>query len=231
MEQILLNYGGVDTIFNKSYQIISIEGNIGSGKTTLLNRLKEQYKDNKKVVFIREPVDDWEQIKDNQGNTMIQKFYQDQEKYSFSFQMMAYISRLALMKEVIKQYEREPGMTFITERCLQTDKYVFAKMLYESGKIEEVNYQIYCKWFDVFAEECKINKIIYVKVDPNICDLRIKGRNRLGESGIPIEYLSSCHEYHEEMMKIMVDTSQIMVVDGQQKIMNWLNNINSFIEV
>jgi deoxyadenosine/deoxycytidine kinase len=144
---------------------------------------------------------------------------------------MAYISRLALMKEVIKQYEREPGMTFITERCLQTDKYVFAKMLYESGKIEEVNYQIYCKWFDVFAEECKINKIIYVKVDPVICDLRIKGRNRLGESSIPVEYLSSCHEYHEDMMKIMVDTSQIMVVDGQQKIMNWLNDINSFIEV
>ena len=231
MEQILLNYGGVDTIFNKSYQIISIEGNIGSGKTTLLNRLKEQYKDNKKVVFIREPVDDWEEIKDNQGHTMIQKFYQDQEKYSFSFQMMAYISRLALMKEVIKQYEGEPGMTFITERCLQTDKYVFAKMLYESGKIEEVNYQIYCKWFDVFAEECKINKIIYVKVDPVICDCRIKGRNRLGESSIPVEYLSSCHDYHEEMMKIMVDTTRIMVVDGQQQIMNWLNNINNFIEV
>ena len=226
MEQILSNYGS-----ESSYQIISIEGNIGSGKSTLLNRLKDQYKDNKKVVFIREPVDDWEQIKDNQGNTMIQKFYQDQEKYSFSFQMMAYISRLALMKDVIKQYAGETGMTFITERCLQTDKYVFAKMLYESGKIEEVNYQIYCKWFDVFAEECKIDKIIYIKVDPTICDLRIKGRNRLGESSIPLEYLSSCHEYHEEMMKIMKEQSQIMIVDGQQKIMNWVNNINSFIEV
>ena len=226
MEQILSNYGS-----ESSYQIISIEGNIGSGKSTLLNRLKDQYKDNKKVVFIREPVDDWEQIKDNQGNTMIQKFYQVQEKYSFSFQMMAYISRLALMKDVIKQYAGETGMTFITERCLQTDKYVFAKMLYESGKIEEVNYQIYCKWFDVFAEECKIDKIIYIKVDPTICDLRIKGRNRLGESSIPLEYLSSCHEYHEEMMKIMKEQSQIMIVDGQQKIMNWVNNINSFIEV
>ena len=228
MEQILFNYSVSD---KSPYQIISIEGNIGSGKTTLLTRLKEQYKDNKKVVFIREPVDDWEQIKDNQGHTMIQKFYQDQEKYSFSFQMMAYISRLALMKEVIKQYEGETGMTFITERCLQTDKYVFAKMLYESGKIEEVNYQIYCKWFDVFAEECKINKIIYIKVDPLICNLRIKGRNRLGESSIPLEYLSSCHEYHENMMKIMTEQSQIMVVDGQQKIIHWLNNINSFIEV
>ena len=78
MEEIRVNYSDNN---DKSYQIISIEGNIGSGKTTLLNRLKEQYKDNKKVVFIREPVDDWEQIKDNQGNTMIQKFYQDQEKY------------------------------------------------------------------------------------------------------------------------------------------------------
>ena len=36
----------------------------------------------------------------------------------------------------------------ITERSLHTDRMVFAKMLYESGLIEDVNYQIYLKWFD-----------------------------------------------------------------------------------
>ena len=236
MDQILLNYNNAEVKFDitKSYQIVSIEGNIGSGKSTLLNRLKEQYKDDKKVVFLKEPVDDWEKIKDNNGETIIQKFYKDQNKYAFSFQMLAYISRLALLREKVKQYAGETGITFITERCLYTDKCVFAKMLYESGKIEQVNYQIYCNWFDTFAEEYKIDKIIYIKVDPIICDIRIKGRNRLGESSIPIEYLSSCHNYHEEMMKIMTETNthikiidgQQKIIDGQQKIINWINNIH-----
>ncbi len=69
------------------YKIISIEGNIGSGKSTLLENLKKHYVTNENVIFLREPVDDWEKIKDKQGNTMLKKFYDDQEKYSFSFQI------------------------------------------------------------------------------------------------------------------------------------------------
>jgi deoxyguanosine kinase len=226
MEQILQSYSS-----GKNYQLISIEGNIGSGKTTLLTRLKEEYKNNNKVIFLKEPVDEWESIKDNQGNTMIQKFYNDPARYSFSFQMMAYISRLALLKKTIAQYKDQKDMIFITERNLYTDKYVFAKMLYESGKIEEVDYQIYCKWFEVFAEdEGQVDKIIYVKVDPTICDIRIKGRGRNGESSIPLEYLSSCHEYHENMMKVMVNAEKL-VVDGHQKISNWVDNAKTFIEL
>jgi len=79
--------------------IISIEGNIGSGKSTLLEELIKIYKvtPSKKIVFLKEPVDEWEKIKDENGLTMLTKFYSDQEKYSFPFQMMAYISRLELL--------------------------------------------------------------------------------------------------------------------------------------
>ena len=52
-------------------KIISIEGNIGSGKSTLLENLRNYYGNNTHVIFLREPVDDWEKIKDNQGNTML----------------------------------------------------------------------------------------------------------------------------------------------------------------
>ena len=72
-------------------RIISIEGNIGSGKSTLLENLKEKYKDDNKMVFLDEPVKLWNNIKDKNGMTMLEKFYSDQDKYSFSFQMMAYI--------------------------------------------------------------------------------------------------------------------------------------------
>jgi deoxyadenosine/deoxycytidine kinase len=86
-----------------NYKIVSIEGNIGSGKSTLLENIRNFYDNNTNVIFLREPVDDWEQIKDNEGNTMLKLFYADQEKYSFAFQMMAYISRL---KYIMKFYLR-----------------------------------------------------------------------------------------------------------------------------
>lgn len=156
-------------------QIITIEGNIGSGKSTLLAHLKEKYKHNSNIIFLREPVDEWECIKDKEGVTMLEKFYSDQKTYSFSFQMMAYISRLNLLKDAIKT---NPDSIIITERSLITDKMVFAKMLYDAGNIEEVNYQIYSKWFDCFACEYPIKKIIYVNSSPKYVTIEfMKGRD------------------------------------------------------
>ena len=143
--------------------LISVEGNIGSGKSTLLDNLRNYYKNNKTVVFLKEPVDEWENIKDKFGNTMLEKFYSDQKRYSFSFQMMAFISRLVLLKDTIKQNK---DAIIITERSLITDKSVFAKMLYDMGNIEDVEYQIYVKWFEYFVSEFPISKIIYVNCDP-----------------------------------------------------------------
>jgi deoxyadenosine/deoxycytidine kinase len=200
--------------------IITIEGNIGSGKTTLLSHLQERYANNSNVVFLKEPVDEWESIKDKEGNTMLQKFYADQEKYSFPFQMMAYISRLALLKEAIRL---NPNETIITERSLYTDKYVFAKMLYDQEKIEDVNYQIYCKWFDSFSTECDIHKCIYVYTRPEICHERILKRSRTGEDNIPLEYLKSCDAYHNNMILDHLpisDIKNILILDGDLDVYN-----------
>jgi deoxyadenosine/deoxycytidine kinase len=72
----------INKLHNKMTQIISIEGNIGSGKSTLLANLKEALKGNPSVVFLKEPVDEWETIQDANGCTMLQKFYGNQERYS-----------------------------------------------------------------------------------------------------------------------------------------------------
>lgn len=192
-------------------KIISIEGNIGSGKSTLLENLKREFKDNKNIIFLREPVDEWESIRDSTGTSMLEKFYADQDKYSFSFQMMAYISRLALLK---KAAENDDNYVIITERSLYTDKYVFAQMLYDNGKIEDVNYQIYLKWFDTFAQDFPVDKIIYVNTSPEICYNRINKRSREGESKISLEYLHSCHKYHTDMLSKADVCQNQLVIDG-----------------
>lgn len=213
-------------------KIISVEGSIGSGKSTLLKILKNILKENENIIFLQEPVDEWESIKDKNGITILQKFYENQEKYSFAFQMMAYISRLSLLKKTI---DENPNKIIITERCLNTDRYVFAKMLYDSGKMEDIEYEIYLKWFDHFANMQKIQKVIYLKTQPEICFERISKRNRDGESNIPLDYLENCHKYHEDMIENIND--EILVIDSNidtdhnpDIIDKWISLIEDFIE-
>lgn len=217
-------------------QIISIEGNIGSGKSTLLDNIKQDNINNDNIIFLQEPVNEWEKIKDEEGNTILKKFYEDQEKYSFSFQMMAYISRLSLLKKAIKN---NPNKIIVTERSLYTDKLVFAKMLYEAKKIELVNYKIYLNWFDEFIEDLPINKIIYVKTDFNICYDRIIKRSRNGESTISKKYLEDCNTYHNNMIykDLKNEVEDILVINGNidinnnyNELKNWLIDIKKFID-
>jgi deoxyadenosine/deoxycytidine kinase len=225
-----------------AFKIVSIEGNIGSGKSTLLENLRNHYKDNTYVIFLREPVDDWEKIKDAQDNTMLQKFYADQEKYSFAFQMMAYISRLKILRDVVKQIQNvlvkevecsKQNFIIITERSLYTDKYVFAKMLHDQGKIEDVCYQIYLNWFEEFAKDFPINYSVYVNTEPQKCYERVHIRARVGEEIIPLSYLQDCHNYHEEFLanannKLVLD-GNINIYENEKILENWIEQINTFI--
>jgi deoxyadenosine/deoxycytidine kinase len=228
---------------NSNIQIVSIEGNIGSGKSTLLANLKKHFNKNTNIIFLKEPVDEWSKIKDENGTTILEKFYADQDKYSFSFQMMAYISRLKILRDTIKNIqEKEQNASkyvIITERSLFTDKMVFAKMLYDTGKIEYINYQIYLNWFDTFANEFPINKIIYVKACPETCHQRISIRQRDGEDNIPIGYLKSCNEYHDSMLNKdsteCVCTNQLVlngnydIYKNENILEEWINLVEEFI--
>jgi len=219
---------------NNNNKSISLEGNIGSGKTTLFEEIKYKYKDDSRFVFVKEPVDEWEKIKDVEGNTMLKKFYSDTAKYSFAFQMMAYISRLKILRDTIKSLDPTKEYIIITERSLYTDRYVFSEMLYDDNKIEDVCYEIYLNWFDEFVQDFPIAYSIYVKTSPDKCYERIHIRAREGEELIQLSYLEVCHKYHEEFLE-HINTKQL-ILDGNQNIYKnepiveeWLHQINQFI--
>ena len=212
-------------------RIISIDGNIGSGKSTFVTMLKEHFTTKKSdisICFLQEPVDIWNEIKDKDGITMIECFYSNPEKYSFAFQMMAYISRLSILKNEFKK-----GYDIIfTERCLFTDRNIFCKMLYDDGKINDIEYQIYNKWFDEFISEFPEIEYIYIQTSPEISNQRIKERDRKGET-IPLEYLKKCHEYHEQWL----DNKNKIIIDGnltnkeKTNREKWIEEIEKFISI
>ena len=91
--------------------IISFDGNIGSGKSSVVNYFQKNFPKfcnlktyHYKICFLDEPVNQWESIVDiNDNKNIIEKFYANNKEYSFQFQMMAYISRLSLLRKALLQ--------------------------------------------------------------------------------------------------------------------------------
>ena len=75
--------------------------------------------------------------------------------------MMAYITRLSLFKAAIA----ENFDIIFTERSMLTDKNIFTKMLFDSEKMNLIEYQIYNIWFNEFADFLKNIKQVYIRTD------------------------------------------------------------------
>jgi deoxyadenosine/deoxycytidine kinase len=212
------------------HYIFTVEGNIGSGKSTLVEMLKNTLTDIKetRVIYLPEPVKVWESIKDIDGKNVIEKYYENPKKYAFSFQMMAYISRIHQLREALKNTD---NLIIICERSVFTDKEIFAKMLYDTGKICDIEYNIYCRWFYEFVTDIPIKGLIYVKTSPKICEERVIKRNRKGEQ-ISFKYLKNCHIYHENW--INNEDLPVLGLEGNNDFIDklpdtWLKTIEIFI--
>ena len=198
--------------------IVSFDGNIGSGKSTTCYEY-EQYLERRmasdvdaaadtavfpnitsfreEVCFLDEPVALWNQICDKDGVNILTNVYKDTRAYAFKFQMMAYISRLALVRKAVK----DPKIKLIiTERSVETDRNVFAKMLYDTGDISHDEFQIYTLWFDEFLTDVPLSGIVYINASPDVCLNRIAKRARAGET-IQADYIERCHQYHEDWIR------------------------------
>jgi len=223
-------------ILGKTY-IISIEGNIGSGKSTLVKKLKQA---NPTWFFLQEPVDVWKSVSDIDGNNILSEFYKDKKRNAYLFQNFAFITRLHTLKTKLKEIKRNTSIFkdnyLIVERSIHSDKNVFAKLLHNDKEITNLEYEIYNYWFYRLHSSALISAHVYLKVDPKISSKRIVKRDRKEEkNAIPIEYLNSLHDYHEDWIdKTPIPT---LIVSGDNdfeknsKIFNTINDqITSFID-
>ncbi len=174
--------------------VISLEGNVGAGKSTLLNKLKDAHPE---YNYIPEPVDTWLKVKDDEDNHILKLFYSDFKRWSYTFQNFAFITRNLIMDECLKN--KKESNVFITERCVFTDKNVFAKMLHDDKLMNNLEYSIYNYWFDKYSKENNIDAYIYVTTDVDLSAERVKIRNRDGEN-IEKSYLQRLDDYHHNWL-------------------------------
>lgn len=181
--------------------IISVEGNIGSGKTTLIGRLEELWGTDKRYVFLSEPLDVWTQIQDREtSENVLQKMYKYPTKYGFSFQVMAYIT---FYQRLIEAFETcDANTVIICERSMESSRYIFGKMMRDSGNIDDINYQILTMFYEQM-ELIPLDAVIYLDTEIPTNVERIAKRARAGEQGITQNYLEKCRDCHETWLHTM----------------------------
>jgi deoxyadenosine/deoxycytidine kinase len=213
--------------------MISIEGNIGTGKSTLLDNLKEILDEN--IVVIKEPVDQWLKITDKNNNSILNNFYQDPHKFSFSFQILI----LKTMKDLLlKTINENPNCKLIIcERSIMSSHHIFAKMLYDDSYMNHIEYNVYKCLYDEWSHISAPDKIIYLNVNAELCFNRIEKRKRLGEKQISLEYLQKCEKYHElwfescsiPILKIEMNEDIIYDLNDDENLgFKWIKEIMAF---
>jgi deoxyadenosine/deoxycytidine kinase len=180
---------------NQEPRIFSLDGNIGVGKTTLLKQIAERFPN---IVIVREPVDIWTDLKNPDGSNLLELFYSDKERWAYTFQTAAFLSRLKLVKDAL--LNAKPGQIILTERSVLTDRYVFAEMLRAQGILTDIEWTLYTSWFDTFATGLPIKGIIHINTSVETALSRIKGRGRDGESGIESVYLTDLAGQHKKWL-------------------------------
>ena len=169
--------------------LVSLEGNIGSGKSTLLQKLKEA---EPSWIFVDEPVDSWMSIKNKDGENLLEAFYKDKKRWSYTFQNAAVLTRGMMIKEAIENAKNstEP-VIILMERCIETDRRVFATMLEEDGLLNGIEWELYNRWYSFLSSMVPpMDAYIWVDVPPTVCAERIVKRNRHGEESAPWNLLS-----------------------------------------
>ncbi|CAI8021259.1 Deoxyadenosine kinase [Geodia barretti] len=168
---------------------VSISGLIGAGKTTLATKLAEKM--NLPVFY--EPVID---------NVYLDDFYKNPARYGFPLQVFLLNRRFQQHQQIIWQ-----GRGGVQDRTIYEDS-VFAKVLRDSGMMEEREYQTYRSLFSNMSNFMKKpNLIVHLDVSPEESKRRIEMRSRECESTISLDYLRNLHAAYEEFIK---DISRII---------------------
>lgn len=175
--------------------VISIDGNIGAGKSTLLERIREAHPE---WHALTEPVSSWTSYVDESGTNLLEHFYADRKRWSYTFQNCALLTRIRTLSKALDGMPQDA--VCLTERTVLTDRYVFADMLRQSGDLNKLEWDLYCGWFDEYAKRLSIRGVIYVTTSAQTSKQRIRVRNRAGEDKIEQEYLDALQEQHERWL-------------------------------
>jgi deoxyadenosine/deoxycytidine kinase len=166
----------------------------------------------RRVVFLEEPIDEWNKIAAaGSGRNIFECYCAEQKKYAFVFQMLCLQTRAEMLRRAIRENPR--NTVIVCERSIKTDAEIFAQMLHDTHKMNEIEYKVYMKWYKTIITEIPEIKTIYLYTEPTDANERKKKRDRAGEENIDMEYMNLLHKYNENVFGGGRATLQVEMVD------------------
>jgi deoxyadenosine/deoxycytidine kinase len=160
---------------------VAVAGNIGAGKSSLARLLGARFR--WKPYF--ESVED---------NPYLSDFYGDMSRWSFHLQIYFLANRFKCHKEIVESSE-----SVIQDRSIYEDAEIFARNLYDIGKMTERDYTNYVSLFHVMMEYLKPpDLMIYLRANVDTLTKQISKRGRDFEQGIERSYLEQLNKLYED---------------------------------
>lgn len=179
--------------------LVHLEGNIASGKSTLGDTLSHS----DAFHFIPEPVPMWQ---NGFAINWLDRFYADMPRWSFTFQMVAFSTRVQALAD------RPMGKITVAERSIGTDRYAFAPGLHATGGMDDHEWELYCTFWATMAPNVpQPDLILYLNTPADECMRRLKLRNRSEETGVTLDYLRELGQRHDEWL---LERPDVVVLDG-----------------
>jgi len=158
---------------------VAVAGNIGAGKSSLTRLLGERF--HWKPYY--ESVDD---------NPYLSDFYADMHRWSFHLQVYFLANRFKSHKLIVESSE-----SVIQDRSIYEDAEIFARNLYDIGRMEQRDYDNYVSLFHVMMEYLKPpDLMIYLKASVDTLIRQIGRRGRSFEQGIQRDYLEQLNKLY-----------------------------------
>lgn len=211
-------------LLNKSREnnyFITVAGNVGAGKSTLTRLVGE------KLGFEThyEKVD---------GNPYLNDFYKDQEKWGFHLQLY-FLSQRFKQQETIYQNNKNN----IQDRSIYEDVEIFAKNLFESGKMEKRDFETYKELFyETTSYLRKPDLMIYLNGSIDKVLERIKERGRESEKTVDLDYWKSLHRQYQDWIPkynlspvLYVNIDKIDIVRNPEHLDLLCNKIKNILEI
>jgi len=209
--------------------IISLDGNIGAGKSTLLSEIRKQIPE---IKIVDEPVDQWTYLLDENEKNMLELFYEDKKRWGYTFQTCALLTRQKNMQKMIKHLNEtdQTNQIILTERSILTDRYIFAEMLYETGILTAIEWELYKNLFDIIRESYHVHGVIYLSTSCKTSRDRISVRGRPEEESISMNYLNDLHKQHEKWLSNPAIPVLKLSTEPDSSLDNNIQNIKDFVE-
>lgn len=186
--------------------LITVAGNVGAGKSTLTKLVGEKL--GLETHF--EKVD---------GNPYLEDFYKDQNAWGFHLQLYFLAQRFKQQKEIASN-----GLNNIQDRSIYEDVEIFARNLYDSGKMSKRDYITYRNLFnDMVPHLRKPDLMIYLdgSIDTIVNRINIRGREM--EKAVDLEYWTNLHKRYEKWID-EYDQSPVLYVNINE--VDLVNNCN-----